>query len=192
MPAQTPAPAGDPSPSKTEPSAPAASGPPKAGQPVLVPREIREIHAKIPLPKEWTLLEGNLRDGGVVLATKETISSENDPYATGLSLTVDRTGARETDQKASDYARTLAGEAREKAGEEASAVTETQSGPFRILRFDFPVETEQPLLMTELLMANDATGTITTIVWQMPKGEAPESSVLRDVILSGIALDPAN
>lgn len=158
----------------------------------LVVREIREIHARIPLPKEWTLLEGSLRDRGVVLATKESISSENDPYTTGLSLTIDRTGAREANQKASDYARNLAGEAREKAGDEASAVTESRSGPIHELRFDFPVETEQSLMMTELLMANDATGTITTIVWQMPKAEASGLSSLRDSILSGIVLDPAN
>ena len=156
----------------------------------LMPREISGIRAKILLPKEWNLLEGNLEDGGIVLATREPIASENDPYTTGLSLTIDKTGAKESGQKASNYARTLAEAAREKAGEEASIITESQSGTFHEIRFDFPVEADHPLLDTEVLRANDATGTITTIVWQMPKEEGEALKGLRDAILSKLILDP--
>lgn len=186
LPAQTPPPAPRPAAATPSPSPTPAAPNPAA----LTLREISGIHAKIPLPKEWTLLEGNLMDGGVVLATRETISSENDPYTTGLSLTVDKTGAKESDQKASAYARSLADAAREKAGEEASPITESQSGPFHEMRFDFPLESDQPLLVTEVLCANDATGTVTTIVWQMPKEEGAKLKDLRDAILAGLILDP--
>ncbi len=180
-----------PSPTPSPAASPSPSAPPSATQPVLEVREIRDIHGKIALPKEWTLLPGKLLDGDVLLATREKIAGENDPWTTGLTMTVDRNGAKDSGQKASVYAQSLAEEAREKAGEEASRLTSTENGAFREFRFDFPVAGEQPLLITEILRANDATGTVTTIVWQMPKAEAATLAPLRDAILPGIVLDPA-
>lgn len=191
-PSPTPAPTASASPSPSAPpSATQASPSPSAAQPLLEVREIPDIHGKIALPKEWTLLPGKLLDGDVLLATREKIAGENDPWTTGLTMTVDRNGAKDSGQKASAYAQSLAEEAREKAGEEASKLTSTENGAFREFRFDFPVAGEQPLLITEILRANDATGTVATIVWQMPKAEAATLAPLRDAILSGIVLDPA-
>jgi len=194
-PSPTPAPTQPPlpsaTPSATPSSTPAASPSPSAAQPLLESREIPDIHGKITLPKEWTLLPGKLLDGDVLLATREKITGENDPWTTGLTMTIDRNGAKDSGQKACAYAQSLAEEAREKAGEEASKLTRTENGAFREFRFDFPVSGEQPLVITEILRANDATGTVATIVWQMPKAEAASLAPLRDAILSGIVLDPA-
>ena len=152
--------------------------------------ELPEIHGSISLPKEWTLLPGKLLEGDVLIATKEKISGENDPYTTGLSMTLDRNGAKESGQKATDYAMTLAREAHEKAGDEASPLRESQDGPFHEIRFDFPVAGDQPLQITELLRANEKTGTLAIILWQSPKEDAVELQGLRDAILSGLRLDP--
>ncbi len=157
----------------------------------LSPRIIKDIRAKIMLPPEWTLLSGKLLEGEVLLATREKITGENDPYLTGLSMTVDKTGAKESSQKASIYAMGLAREAREKAGEEGSPIVEKHEGAFTEIRFEFPVAGDQLLLVTEVLRANDATGTVTTIVWQMPKEEDGKLRDLREEILSGLALDPS-
>jgi hypothetical protein len=175
-----PAPASSPSPSAT-----AATNPP-----TLVPRDLPEIHGKISLPKEWTLLPGKLLEGDVLLATREKISNENDPWTTGLSMTIDRNGAKDSGQKASDYALGLAREARDKAGEEASPIKESQAGPFHEIRFEFPLATDQPIQVTEVLRANDSTGTLAVILWQVPKSESAQLQGLREAILSGLILDP--
>lgn len=178
-------------------NAPAASGSPRQdvtatpGTPNLSSRTIKDIRAKIMLPPEWTLLSGKLLEGDVLLATREKITGENDPYLTGLSMTVDKTGAKESAQKASMYAMTLAKEAREKAGEEGSPIVEKHEGAFTEIRFEFPVAGDQQLLVTEVLRANDATGTVTSIVWQMPKEEEAKLRDLREGILSGLVLDPS-
>lgn len=176
--------------------APAATGAPVStatatNHPALIARDLPEIHGKISLPKEWTLLPGKLLEGDVLLATREKIGNENDPWSTGLSMMIDRNGAKDSNQKASAYAQGLAEEAREKSGEEATQITQSQSGEFREFRFEFPVAGDQPLLITEVLRANDSTGTVATIVWQMPADEAPKLKGLRDAVLSGITLDPA-
>ncbi len=154
-------------------------------------RELPEIHGRISIPKDWTLVSGKLLEGDVLLATREKISSENDPWITGLSMTIDRNGSKDSGQKASDYARSLAQEAREKAGEEASPIKESQTASFRELRFDFPISAEQPLIVTEVLRANDKTGTLAVILWQMPKDEVGKLQSLREAVLSGLLLDPA-
>lgn len=185
------APTASTSPSASPSPTPALSPSPTPAQPLLEGRDIPDIHGKITLPKEWTLLPGKLLDGDVLLATREKITGENDSWTTGLTMTVDRNGAKDSGQKASAYALTLAEEAREKAGEEASKLIRKENGVFREFRFEFPVAGEQPLLITEILRANDATGTVSTIVWQMPKAEAATLAPLRDAILEGIVLDPA-
>ena len=177
-------------------SSPPATTPPAAAvtetnPPTLAPRDLPEIHAKISLPKEWSLLPGKLLEGDVLLATREKIATENDPWSTGLSMTIDRNGPKDSGQKASVYAKALAQEAREKAGDEASPLKESQSGPFHDIRFDFPLASEPPLLVTEVLRANDATGTLAVIIWQMPKEESVKLQPLRDAILSGLILNPA-
>jgi hypothetical protein len=126
----------------------------------------------------------------VLLASREKITSESDPWMTGLSMTIDRNGAKDSGQKASDYALALAQEASEKAGDESSPIVQSQIGPFHRIRFDFPVAGDQPLLVTEVLEANDSTGTLTVILWQSPKEEAGKLHDLREEILSGIKLDP--
>jgi len=163
----------------------------ETNQPTLTPRDLPEIHAKISLPKEWCLLPGKLLEGDVLIATREKITSENDPWTTGLSMTIDRNGPKDSGQKASDYAMALAREAREKAGDEASPLKESQSGPFHDIRFDFPLASEPPLIVTEILRANDTTGTLAVIIWQMPKEESSKLQPLRDAILSGLTLNPA-
>ena len=104
-------------------------------------------------------------------------------------MSIDRNGAKDSDQKASDYALSIARGAAEKAGEEASPLKESQDGAFHQIRFDFPVQGDQSLLVTEELRANDSTGTVTVILWQMPKEDAATLSPLRDSILSKLKLD---
>ena len=159
--------------------------------PQLVSRELPEIHATILLPPDWTLLPGKLLEGDVLLATREKITNENDPWTTGLSMTIDRNGAKDSGQKASDYARSLAHEASEKAGDDATPLKESQTGSFHEIRFDFSVDADQPLLVTEVLRANDETGTLAVILWQSPKEEAAKLRSLRENILAGLKLDPA-
>jgi hypothetical protein len=171
---------------KTNPSPAAQTNPPS-----LIVRDLPEIRGKIALPKEWTLIPGKLLEGDVLLATKEKITGENDPWSTGLSMTIDRNGSKDSGQKASEYARALAQEAKEKAGEEATPIKESQSGPFREFRFEFPIAADQPLVVTEVLRANDQTGTLAVILWQMPKNETADLAGLREAVLSGLILDPA-
>ena len=159
--------------------------------PPLILRNLPEIHGSILLPKDWTLLPGKLQEGDVLLATREKITTENDPWTTGLSMTIDRNGAKDSAQKASDYALALAREANEKAGEEASPLKESQSGVFHEVRFDFPVEGDQPLLVTEVLRANDSTGTVAVILWQSSKEESAKLKDLKEGILAGLKLNPA-
>lgn len=162
----------------------------KTSESELKEREISEIHGRIALPVDWTLIPGKLLEGDVLLATREKITGESDPWTTGLSMTIDRNGAKDSGQKAGDYALGLAKEAAEKAGEEASPVKETRNGEFREFRFDFPVASDPPLRITEVLRANDSTGTLAVILWQSPRDEAPKLEELRDRILSGLILDP--
>jgi len=161
--------------------------PPASG---LISHDLPEIHGSIELPKDWTLLPGKLLEGDVLLATREKITSENDPWTTGLSMTIDRNGAKDSGQKASDYAMSLAREAQEKAGEEASLLKESTAGAFHEIRFDFPIAGDQPLSVTEVLRANDATGTLVVILWQSSKEESAKLHDLREQILAGLKLDP--
>ncbi len=185
-----PPPQTDPSTATPAPSAAPTALPSPSTTTALVSREIPEIHATMLLPKDWTLLPGKLLEGDVLLATREKIISDSDPWTTGLSMTIDRNGAKDSGQKASDYALALAHEAREKAGDEASPIVQSQSGPFHEIRFDFPVAGDQPLQVTEVLLANDTTGTLAVILWQSPKEEAEKLHDLRESILTGIKLDP--
>ena len=182
--------ASSPSPGPLPIETPLPSPGPTLGEASLTVRELPEIHASIALPGEWTLIPGTLLDGGVLLATREHINGEQDPWNMGLSMSIDRTGAKESGQKARAYALGLAREAREKAGEEASPLAEADAGGFHEVRFAFPVSGDPSLLITEVLRSNDATGTVVTIVWQMPAEEASGQKVLRDAILSRITLDP--
>ena len=156
----------------------------------LIAHDLTEIHGSISLPKEWTLLPGKLLEGDVLLATKEKISGENDPYTTGLSMTLDRNGAKDSGQKPTEYAMSLAREAHDKAGDEASPLRELQNGPFHEIRFDFPIAGDLPLQITEVLRANEKTGTLAVILWQSPKEEALALQGLRDAVLAGLTLDP--
>ena len=106
-------------------------------------------------------------------------------------MTIDRNGAKDSGMKAGDYALNIAREAREKAGEEASPISDAVQGDFREIRFEFPVQTEPPLQVTEVLRANDRTGTVAVILWQSPKGEAASLKDLREEVLSRLVLDPA-
>jgi hypothetical protein len=157
----------------------------------LVTRDIPGIRGKISIPSDWTFLPGKLLEGDVLLAVREKITSENDPWNTGLSMTIDRNGAKDSGMKAGDYALGIAREAREKAGEEASPISDSTTGAYREIRFEFPVQTDSPLLVTEVLRANDQTGTVAVILWQSAKAEAPALRDLREAVLSGIVLDPA-
>ena len=161
-----------------------------ATTPSLIAHDLTEIHGSISLPKEWTLLPGKLLEGDVLLATKEKISGENDPYTTGLSMTLDRNGAKDSGQKPTEYAMSLAREAHDKAGDEASPLRESQNGPFHEIRFDFPIAGDLPLQITEVLRANEKTGTLAVILWQSPKEEALALQGLRDAVLAGLTLDP--
>lgn len=173
------------------PATPAPSPASSAAKAPLTTREIPEIHAKIALPGDWTFLPGKLLEGDVLLAVREKIVGENDPWTTGLSMTIDRNGAKDSGMKAGDYALGIAREAREKAGEEATPITESTNGPFREIRFEFPVQTDPPLQVTEVLRANEKTGTVAVILWQSPKSEAAALRDLREAVLSGLVLDPA-
>lgn len=156
----------------------------------LASREIPEIHASLLLPKDWTLLPGKLLEGEVLIATREKITSESDPWTTGLSMSIDRNGAKDSGQKASVYALALAHEANEKAGNDASAIKESQSGSFHDARFEFTVAADQPLIVTEILRANDSTGTVAVILWQSSKDEAAKLHDLKEQILASLQLDP--
>ncbi len=174
------------------PSPVISTNPPVSPPPLqLVVQPLPEIHASMLLPKDWTLLPGKLLQGDVLLATREKITTDSDPWTTGLSMTIDRNGAKDSGQKASIYALGLAREAHEKAGDEASPIRESQSGEFHEVRFDFPVIGEQPLCVTEVLRANDKTGTLAVILWQSSKEEAAKLHDLREQILAGIKLDPS-
>jgi len=162
---------------------------PSAVETPLVSLEIPEIHARISLPKDWTVLQGNLLEGGVLIASKEKIRTEEDPWSTGFTMTLDREGAKASGQKASEYALSLARDAREKAGEEASPIAESQNGCFHDIRFDFPVPGEQSLLITEVMRADDATGTVITIVWQVPQQDHERMKALRESILTNMIFD---
>jgi hypothetical protein len=157
----------------------------------LTTREIPEIHAKISIPADWTMIPGKLLEGDVLLAVREKITSENDSWSTGFSMTIDRNGAKDSGMKAGEYAKGIAIEAREKAGEEASPITESTNGPFHDIRFEFPVQSDPPLKVTEVLRANEQTGTVAVILWQSPNNEASSLRDLRETVISGIALDPA-
>ena len=106
-------------------------------------------------------------------------------------MTIDRNGAKDSGQKASAYALGIAREALGKAGEEASPMKESQSGVFHEIRFDFPVAGDPPLQITEVLRANDATGTLAVILWQMPQAGSNSLLELREDVLSGLVLDPS-
>jgi hypothetical protein len=186
------------SPESVGTNAPAASPPtntpsatpanPKAS---LTTKEIPEIHAKISIPADWTLIPGKLLEGDVLLAVREKITGENDPWTTGLSMTIDRNGAKDSGMKATEYAQGIAKEAQEKAGEEASPITESTNGPFHDIRFEFPVPSDPPLQVTEVLRANEETGTVAVVLWQSPKNEASSLRDLKEAVLSGLVLDPA-
>jgi len=178
-------------PSPISPPPPAAATlPANSCQPPLVSHDLPEIHAKISLPKDWTLIPGKLLEGEMLLATKEKISGDTDPWTTGLSMTIDRNGAKDSGQKASEYAMGLARELNEKAGDEATPIKQSQSGVFHEISFEFPVEGDQPLQMTEVMRANDSTGTLAVILWQSPKAEALKLEPLKESILAGLKLDP--
>jgi hypothetical protein len=106
-------------------------------------------------------------------------------------MTIDRNGAKDSGMKAGEYAKGIAIEAREKAGEEASPITESTNGPFNDIRFEFPVPSDPPLQVTEVLRANEQTGTVAVILWQSPNNEASSLRDLRESVISGISLDPA-
>lgn len=192
-PSPSPSPAGTPATAPVSTPSPVSATPSPVASPAdtaLVTRDIPEIHAKISLPADWTFLPGKLLEGDVLLAVREKISGENDPWTTGLSMTIDRNGAADSGMKAGEYAMGIALEAREKAGEEASPITESQKGPFREISFEFPVPSDPPLQITEILRANDRTGTVAVILWQSKKEEAGSLRSLREAILSGLTLDP--
>ena len=46
-------------------------------------------------------------------------------------------------------------------------------------------------MVTEEMRANDSTGTVAVILWQMPKDETGSLEALKDSILTSLKLDPA-
>lgn len=159
--------------------------------PTLAVRDVPGIRAKVAVPEGWTFLPGKPLEGDVLLVVKEKIHDENDSWSTGFSMTVDRNGAADSGLKPGEYALGIAREAKEKAGDEASSITESTNGVFKEIRFDFPVQGETPLMVTEILRANEKTGTVAVILWQSPRDESATLRSLRDAVLSGITLDPA-
>lgn len=174
------------SPAVTHSPSPTASPSPTPSGPELASSELKEIHGSISLPKDWSLVVGKLLEGGVVIASREKITSENDTWTTGLTMTVDPNGAGESGQPVGDYALGLAREAKEKIGEEASEISESRNGKVREFRFDYPLAGDIPLQVTEVLRADEANGVLTVILWQTPKSESESLKPLREAILSSI------
>lgn len=155
----------------------------------MVAKEIPGIRGRISLPADWTYLPGKVLEGDVILAVREKIRDENDPWTTGMSMTLDRNGASDSGMKPSDYALGIATEAHEKAGEEASPITQTTNGLMHEIRFEFPIASDPPLVVTEILRANEKTGAVSIILWQCPREEAISLRPLRDAMLSGLILE---
>jgi hypothetical protein len=154
--------------------------------PALVPHELPDIQGAISIPKEWTLITGKLLEGDVLVACREKISGADDPWTTGLTMTIDRNGAKDSGQPAGEYALGMAKEAREKAGDEAGEIKETRNGKIREFRFEYPVALDAPIQVTEVLRADEESGMLTVILWQSPKEEASSLKELREAVLSSI------
>jgi hypothetical protein len=168
----------------TASSTPQTPGNPSS--PGLVAHELPDIQGTISIPKDWTLITGKLLEGDVLVASREKIATAEDPWTTGLTMTVDRNGAKDSGQPAGEYALGMATEAREKAGDEAGEIKETRNGKVREFRFEYPVALDTPILVTEVLRADEESGILTVILWQSPKEEATSLKDLRDSILTSI------
>lgn len=179
---QAPKAAAVPSFEEPNPSPMAASGATSA----IVPHDLPDIQGSISIPKDWTLITGKLLEGDVLVACREKISGPDDPWTTGLTMTIDRNGAKDSGQPAGEYALGMAKEAREKAGDEAGEIRETRNGKIREFRFDYPVALDTPIHVTEVLRADEESGMLTVILWQTPKEEASSLKDLREAILSSI------
>ena len=163
-----------------------AQTPGNPATPGLVAHELSDIQGTISIPKDWTLITGKLLEGDVLVASREKIATAEDPWTTGLTMTVDRNGAKDSGQPAGEYALGMATEAREKAGDEAGEIKETRNGKVREFRFEYPVALDTPILVTEVLRADEESGFLTVILWQSPKQEAASLKDLRDSILTSI------
>ena len=179
--------ASTPSPSPADSTPPITTKTPgNPSSPELVAHELPDIQGTISIPKDWTLITGKLLEGDVLVASREKIASAEDPWTTGLTMTVDRNGAKDSGQPAGEYALGMATEAREKAGDEAGEIKETRNGKVREFRFEYPVALDTPILVTEVLRADEESGFLTVILWQSPKQEASSLKELRDSILTSI------
>lgn len=178
-----------PSPSTSPSASPSTNPAPARTAPAMVTKEIPGIRGSLTLPADWTYLPGKVLEGDVILAVREKIKDENDSWTTGMSMTLDRNGASDSGMKPSEYALGIASEAHEKAGEEASPISQTTKGAVREIRFEFPIASDPPIAVTEILRANDTTGTVAIILWQCPREEAVSLRPLRDAMLSGLILE---
>lgn len=174
----------------TSPAKAPANGDSPAGDthssPGLVAHELPDIQGSISIPKDWTIISGKLLEGDVLVACREKIAGPEDPWTTGLTMTIDRNGAKDSGQPAGEYALGMAKEAREKAGDDAGEINETKNGKIREFRFEYPVALDAPILVTEVLRADEESGMLTVILWQSPKEDAASLRELREAVLSSI------
>ncbi|GAB4178835.1 MAG: hypothetical protein Fur0032_19450 [Terrimicrobiaceae bacterium] len=144
----------------------------------LAKRELATMGAAISLPSAWVLIE-EFEDGVVVLR------NEGDSPAFSITMTPDipaRTG-----MKPSEYGAELLAF----AAEEGAQISRVQDGSFQKFRVTYSFDTDgDKTCVTDMVVANNSTGTLYFIAWQVPELKARQYEPLRDAILASLQFDP--
>lgn len=145
----------------------------------LAARKLDSIGAAISLPAGWKLTE-EVDDGVVV------VRNEGDSPAFSITMTPDIPGR--AGMKPSEYAAELLAFATDEGGQ----ITKLHDSAFLKLRVTYSFDSDgDRVSVTDMVAANDKTGTLYFLAWQVAESKARQYEPLRDAILASLQLDPA-
>lgn len=153
-------------------------------------KEWQEAHLSLLVPEGWHVLREETDGSPVFHISPEPLELASAGYQVGLAINILQGVPSILGQKPSEYADTLISQIRERNDKEIS-VRATQSLPFKLYRVEYSILSEsETLSIVNILEANDSTGTLYMMVWQVPASQESLFSETREKILGSIQLDP--
>lgn len=158
-----------------------------AGEPALVDHTFEDIAVKARIPEGWHINRDE-EEGVVVYQVSRERPGASGEYHAGFTLSMTPDVPGRAGLKPGLYAQDLLSFAVEDGGGEISKETR---GPWEIFRAEYSIEgISGKLRILDYAVANDQTGTLYFVAWQIPGDEAETLGEIRDAVINSLIFDP--
>ena len=158
-----------------------------AENPALVDHTFEDIAVKARIPEGWHVSRDE-EEGVVVYQVSRERPGASGEYHVGFTLSMTHDVPGRAGLQPGRYAEDLLSFAVEDGGGEIAKETR---GPWTIFRAEYSIEgISGELRILDHVVANDQTGTLYFLAWQMPGNETETLGEIRDAVINSLVFDP--